>query len=79
MSKIDFKLDRNGVRYFLNCSSMKELVTTEAQKRKASCGEGYETQTGRSGNRVGAIVFADTYEAKKDNAEHNTLLRALKS
>ena len=79
MAKIDFKLDRNGVRYFLNCTSMKELVTTEAQKRKNICGEGYETQTGRSGNRIGAIVYTDTYEAAKDNSEHNTLLRALKS
>lgn len=40
-------------------------------------GEGYSTNTFRGKNRINVEVTADTYEARKENAESNTILKAV--
>ena len=40
-------------------------------------GDGYEVTTYTGRNRANASVHAETYEARKDNYENNTLLKAL--
>ena len=44
---------------------------------QARAGDGYIVTTYVGKNRVNASVMADTYEARQDNYENNTLLKAL--
>lgn len=76
----DFKLElnREGVRQLLRSEEMKNICTQYAQAAQQRCGDGYKSDSYTGTNRVNAMVWADTYEAKVDNSENNTILKALK-
>lgn len=80
MSRVNFRLNRAGVRELMRSPEAMSVVREEAVKTQQialqSC-PGYEMDTHTGTNRVNAMVYADTYEARKDNYEHNTLLKAL--
>lgn len=76
MKKMDFQLDRGGVRRLLNMTEMTDVLRDAAEIIRGRCGEGYAVTTGRAGNRASALVYPETREAAIDNAENNTLLRA---
>lgn len=76
MNKADFKLNKAGVRELMRSSEMMDAVTGYAQQIRSRAGDGYEISQFVGKNRVNASVFADTYEARKDNLENNTLLKA---
>lgn len=78
MAKVKVTLNRSGVRALLKSEEMKAACAQEAQAVCARCGTGYSTDTYTGKNRVNAMVWADTAEARRDNAENNTLLKALK-
>ena len=73
-----FKLNRAGVRALMRSDEMRAICEEKAEACRARCGEGYEADTFTGKNRVNAMVWADTYQAKKDNSDNNTLLRCLK-
>lgn len=77
MSRVDFKLNRAGVRELLRSGEMASICREHANKVKNAAGDGYEVTTYTGRNRVNASVHAETYEARKDNYENNTLLKAL--
>ena len=77
MSKVDFKLNRAGVRELLRSPEALSVVESYAAPVQSRAGEGYEITTHTGKNRVNASVHAETYEARKDNYENNTLLKAL--
>lgn len=77
MSKVKFELDRNGVRDLLRSSEALAVCKGYADSALARAGEGYEVTTYVGINRVNASVHAETYEARKDNYDNNTLLKAL--
>lgn len=77
MSKVKFELNRKGVRELLRSSEMLGVCKQYADAARGRAGEGYEVSTYIGKNRVNASVYADTYDARKDNSEHNTLLKSL--
>lgn len=78
MAKVKVTLNRSGVRALLKSEEMKAVCAEKAQAVCARCGTGYATDTYTGKNRVNAMVWADTTQARRDNAENNTLLKALK-
>jgi len=77
MSKVKFKLNRRGVAELMKSPEMQAECTRLANGVMARAGDGYEVSTYVGRNRANASVMATTYEARKDNYEHNTLLKAL--
>lgn len=77
MSK-KFKLNRSGVRKLLKSKEMQTVLKDKATAIKGRCGSGYEQDIHVGKNRVNAMVWADSYKAKKDNSNNNTILKALK-
>lgn len=76
MNRVDFKLNRAGVRELLRSGEAMSACRTYAEAVRNRAGAGYEVSTYTGKNRVNASVSAATYEASKDNYEHNTLLKA---
>lgn len=77
MSKVKFELDRAGVREMLQSQAAMSICKEYADSIRNGAGDGYEVSTYVGKNRVNASVRAATYEARKDNYENNTLLKAL--
>lgn len=77
MSKVKFELNRAGVRELLKSQEMGAICRDHAVGVQGRAGAGYEVTTYTGRNRVNASVHAETYEARKDNYENNTLLKAL--
>lgn len=84
MSKVKFKLNLPGLNELMKSSAMQsELikhgsdVLSRAQSMAQVDGAEYSMNT-RTINWIAVTtVRADNYEARKDNYEHNTLLKAL--
>ena len=78
MSKNKFKLNRSGVRELMQSKEMQKVLKEKANGIKARCGDGYEQDIRVGKNRANAMVWAETSEAKADNSENNTILKAVK-
>lgn len=76
MAKVTIKLNTSGVRQFLR-SDMLPICEEHGKRIKNMCGDGYEMNTAVGRNRCNAMVWADTWGAKRDNLERNTLIKAL--
>lgn len=74
---LKFELNREGVKELLQSAEMGEICESYARDVQARAGEGYEVNTYVGETRVNASVHAGTYEARRDNFENNTLLKAL--
>ena len=78
MSKIKFELNSAGVRELLKSAEMQSILDGYAQEAAVRAGEGYNAETHLGQKRAYANVYAETYEAKRDNMDNNTLLKSLK-
>lgn len=78
MSRVKFKLNRAGVRELMQSPEAMSVVTEYANNILSRCpsGLGYEVSTRVGATRVNASVFAATPEARRDNYNNNTLLKA---
>ena len=72
-----FVLNRSGVRDLLKSKEALQVCEEYASNALAKLGEGY-TSDSMIKNRANATVYADTYQAKAENKEHNTILKALR-
>lgn len=79
MSSGKFELDRAGVRELLRSAEVKEACRERAQDVLNRAGDGYELDTYTGQNRVNAMAWAESSEARRDNLENNTLLKAVGS
>lgn len=77
-NKIKVELNGEGVRQILKSQEVKALCAQKASEVVSRCGSGFGSDTFVGANRVNAMVFADTAEAKKRNSKDNTLLKALR-
>lgn len=77
MAKVKIELNRDGVRQLLRSQEMQDICKQEAQTIANSCGDGYGVDSYTGKNRCNAMVWADTREAKRDNLENNTLIKAV--
>lgn len=73
-NEIKFELNRAGVAELLKSEAVQKAVKTEADKRKP--GSGYSTDI-HVGRRASSRIYAATAEAKQENLNSNTLLKAL--
>lgn len=77
MAKVKFKLDLSGLNQLMKSSEMQAVLNSAANQIAAAAGDGYEVETAHAISFIGiAAVHATTIEAKKDNSENNTLLKA---
>ena len=78
MSKKKFKLNRQGVAELMKSAAMQEVLKEYATGIRNRCGDGYTQDIYVGKNRANAMVSAETYQAKKDNLENNTILKAVR-
>lgn len=78
MSKVRFKLNREGVKELLQSPEAQSVCLEYANRIYSRCpaGLGYEVSVITGRNRARASVFAATPEARRDNYNNNTLLKA---
>lgn len=77
MSKVKFKLNRQGVRDLMKSHEMAEICTGYAHDALGRLGAGYSVSTDLGKNRFIAEVYAETYQAKRDNLNNNSILKAV--
>lgn len=78
MAKQRFILNRNAVAELMKSSQMQAILTERANAIRARAGEGYGQDIYVGKNRANAMVFADSYKAKRDTMKNNTLLKAVR-
>lgn len=78
MAKLRFELNTKGVIELMKSPEMLTVCKQYADRAQASLGEGYVVTTYPGKTRVNASIYAESYEAKKDNLENNTILKSLR-
>lgn len=78
MAKVKIELNESGVRELLRSQEMKEICEGYANKALGRLGNGHITKTVMWPERVTTTIHAESYKAKKENLENNTILKALK-
>jgi len=78
MADVKIVLNRSGVRELLRSPEMLQICEEHAGDVLGRCGDGYKTDSRTGKNRVNAMVYADTCQARADNLKNNTILKALK-
>lgn len=80
MAKISFKFDVKGLNELMKSAEMKGILNEAAGQIADTAGEGYGVEAAHDIKFIAiAAVHAETYEAKLDNSENNTLLKAAKA
>ena len=75
--KVKIELNSEGIVELLKSAEIEACCREAAEGVARNAGDGYEVNTYVGKRRVNAEVSAETYEAKRDNLENNTLLKAL--
>ena len=76
--KIKFKLNgRAGVTELRKSTEMQAILNAKADEIQARCGDGYEKVSRMGYDRASAKVWAESYKARKDNSDNNTILKAV--
>ena len=77
MSRIRIRLNSRGVTELMKSEDMQKICKAQADAAVAKCGAGYKSDTYVGKSRVNCAVYAATAKARRDNAENNTLWKAL--
>lgn len=78
MAKVEFQLNREGVRQLLKSPEMESICLQYANSALGRLGLGYEVSTHSGRNRVNAEVKAETFAARRDNLKNNSILKAVR-
>lgn len=78
MAKSGFKLNYAGVGQLLKSAEMQKVLEEKATAVKNRCGDGYGQDIYVGKNRANAMVYPDSYAAKRDNMKNNTILKAVR-
>lgn len=78
MAKNAFKLNYKGVGELMKSEPMQKVLNKYATSIKNKCGDGYEQDMYVGKSRANAMVKATTHQAKQDNMDNNTLLKAVR-
>lgn len=73
------KLNRSGVRKLLRSAEALQMVNDIAYSAAAKLGDGYSVNYRVGRNRVIAEVTADSMEARQENLETNSILKAVQA
>jgi hypothetical protein len=74
----NFELNYKGVNELLTSSEMLAICQGYADNALHSLGQGYSSVQYKGKNRVAVEVKADTFLARRENLENNTILKAIK-
>lgn len=77
-NKVDFKLNRDGVRSLLKSPEMQSICLEYANNALGRLGPGYEVSSFSGRNRVNAEVRAESFSARRDNLKNNSILKAVR-
>lgn len=78
MAKVEIKLNTSGVREMLQSKEMKSICEEHANNALGKLGAGYTVTSMTGKTRVNASVYAENYEARRENMKSNTILKALR-
>ena len=80
MNKSRFKvwIESDAVVELMKSGRMQEILNDYAQNALGRLGEGYEATLFLGTDRAKAQVTAVSYQARKENLEQNTILKAVK-
>ena len=73
-----FTLDKAGVKALLKSDAAMQACREEADRIVSRLGDGYEVSEMTGKNRVNVSVHAESYRARRDCMENNTLLKAVR-
>lgn len=79
MSNVKIVLNSSGVRELLKSPEMMAICKGHADSAVSQLGDGYSVTTHTGRNRVNASVHADTFKARKDNLDNNSIIKAVYS
>lgn len=77
MAKTKVVLNSEGVKELLKSQQMLAACKELADNAKSRLGDGYIVTTHVGKTRVNASIYAESEEARKENLEKNTILKAL--
>ena len=77
MAKVEIELNREGVKELMQSKEMMAICREIAERAADTLGSGYEVTTYVGKTRVNASISAESYRAKKENLETNSILKAL--
>lgn len=75
---VKFKLNKAGVRELLKSPEIAAECAKHAEATASAAGDGYVVEPRNYPERSGYAVRADTFKARKDNFDNNTLLKSLR-
>ncbi|MBS7398214.1 MAG: hypothetical protein KIG32_07345 [Ruminiclostridium sp.] len=75
--RFKIELDREGVRSLLRSEKALKVCSKYADAAVKKLGDGYEATEWVGKNRANASVAATTYDARRENSENNTILKAV--
>lgn len=79
MGNVKVELNKEGVRALLRSEELRMICKEYADLAASKLGAGYSTSDYIGRNRVNASVGAETKEARQENMENNTILKAVQS
>lgn len=77
-NKVKIQLNRQGVQEMMKSPEMMAICKDLADDALGRLGDGYVVTTYNGKTRVNASIMAETYQAKKENSENNTILKAIR-
>lgn len=78
MAKVQFTLDSKGINAMLRGAEMQNLLRQKGQEIAGRAGTGYGYSLRDTGQRAAVSVQTRSKQAEQDNAENNTLLKAMR-
>lgn len=77
MGKVKFELNLPGLNELMKSPEIQECLDAAGERVQQAAGDGYETSA-RTGRYIGFCnVYPGDAKAAKDNAQNNTLIKAL--
>lgn len=76
MAKVEIELNDAGFIALLTGQEVRSALEKETSRIARNAGSGYASEIGRGQKRLIGKVYTATREAKEDNMENNTLLKA---
>lgn len=77
MAKIKVKISNQGARAVLNSAEVQRDLLSRAERIRDGAGDGYAADVRPGRTRAHAMVKTETFEARRDNARSQTLLKNL--
>ena len=77
MARVKFKLNLSGLNALMKSTEMQAVLNSAANQIANAAGDGYEVENAHPISFISiAAVHASTFEARRDNSENKTLLKA---